>query len=324
MSYNTDSFGNTASGTAYGPYTTSPVTLTTPITYIEGYATGSYVFGIRLWWGSNSLMYGSEHKLDVEDLDCSEDPVYKIEYRLNVSSQLMGIRFTTVSSVLALGYADYTQTAFSNASNVFTNMSARTGAIGSDTVIWGATVYFTGPAPPAPISPHHHLCVAELGWPALAVLAHTSVVAKSLMNVGKLRSRLAIQAPSCDPPLTTSPADAQLWYRTFRAQENCKEMFLIYLPSILIASTLGYHAFGKWVPRAVGTLALVGAFFRHKYLNAYAEDADKREKPFYYASLSMKPIFYLAVVSSGYLVGKELYHTVMERVSNKSSEEGDE
>jgi len=94
-------------------------------------------------------------------------------------------------------------------------------------------------------------------------MAHAYVVAKNMMNVGKLRTALSIKAPSCEPPPTTSPNDAQLWHRSFRAQENCKEMFLVYLPSILIVFSMRCHVFGKWAPRAVGALALVGAFSRH-------------------------------------------------------------
>jgi len=319
MSYNTVGPVGTT-GNQEGP---NGIGYTTAVTQIDGYSSASYIYGIKLYWGGTSQMYGQTNSLSPVTLNCSGDAVMEIKYHIDATSVLRGIKFKTVSTAtLTIGYLDDDRiTAFSNSDNVFTNLTTFKGTISSVVTIWGATFYYTGTALQ---SARHPLCVAELGLPALAVLAHTVVVAKSLMNVGKLRRTLAIGAPSCDPPLTTSPSDAQLWYRTFRAQENCKEMFLVYLPSILIASTLGYHVFGKWAPRAVGTLAMTSAFFRHRYLNAYIEDADKRGKPFYFASMAMKPVFFLAVVSSGYLVGKELYHTVMGHVSKAPEEEEDD
>jgi len=307
-------YGST-SGTSEGPATGSQ---NTNVTKIIGYGDGSYIFGIKLFWGTTSFMYGSTGGASGITLSgLGDDPVNEVKY-LVTSGILRGVKFTTGGlRILEVGLTTATSTAFSG-SFEFTDMVTYKGTVNSVVVIWGATFYYHT-APPVP-----RLLPREMAWPSLAIMAHVFVVAKSLMNVGKLRTLLSIKAPSCEPPLTTSPSDVQLWYRTFRAQENCKEMFLVYLPSILIASSMGYHAFGKWAPRAVGALALVGAFFRHKYLKAYIEDADKRGKPFYYASLSMKPVFYLAVASSGYLAGKELYHAIQKFSSGKSSEEHEE
>jgi len=303
-------YGST-SGTSEGPGT---VGQTTTVTKIIGYGDGSYIFGIQLFWGTSSLMYGQTGGASGITLSgLGSDPVREVNY-LVTSGILRGVKFTTDSlRILEVGLTTAISTAFSGSTLEFTDMVTYKGSVNSVVVIWGATFYYKS-------VPIPRLLSGEMSWPALAIMAHTMVVAKSLMNVGKLRSALSIKAPSCEPPpTTTSPSDTQLWYRTFRAQENCKEMFLVYLPSILIASSMGYHVFGKWAPRAVGALALVSAFFRHKYLNAYIEDADTRGKPFYYASLSMKPVFYLAVASSGYLAGKELYHCIQECSSKKKS-----
>ncbi|ETO12218.1 hypothetical protein RFI_25158, partial [Reticulomyxa filosa] len=50
----------------------------------------------------------------------------------------------------------------------------------------------------------------------------------------------------------------------FLKKENCKESFLIYAPSILIASAFGHEMLGAWASRAVGALSLMGAYFRYQ------------------------------------------------------------
>jgi len=50
-----------------------------------------------------------------------------------------------------------------------------------------------------------------------------------------------------------------------------------------------------------------GAFFRYRYMKAYIADAETRGRPFRNALWTMRPIYYLAVASCGYLVGKQLY-----------------
>jgi uncharacterized MAPEG superfamily protein len=285
------------SGTSEGPGTGSQ---DTAVTKIEAWKNSNYIFGLKLWWGeSTSCMYGYDAVGTHVELVLEEGEYVKgIKYHLE-DGYLRGLRFIRNDGYLFnIGYLnDDKPTAFDD--KVFTDMVTKKGTLSDNNIVWQATFYYVNP--PMPL-------YATLACPSLGVMAHTAVVARSLMKVGKLRSQLGIKAPSCEPPPGTDPDKVQLWYRTFRAQENCKEMFLVYLPSILIASTMGYHAFGKWAPHAVGTLSLVGAFFRYKYLNAYIEDADKRGKPFYYAGMCMKPVFFLAVVSSGYLIGKELYH----------------
>jgi len=318
MSYNTAGPVGTSSGTSEGPGTMGH---TTDITQIIAYAGSSYIYGLKLYWGMTNVMYGSTNGLSGETINLSGDPVKRIKYHIDATGILRGIEFKTVSNAeFPIGYLNVSQAvAFNNTDNRFTDLVTYKGTVNGTVVIWGATFYYTGTAFGGELLAP--LCSSvELAWPALAVLAHTAVVAKSLMKVGKLRGQLGIKAPSCEPPLTTGPSDSQLWYRTFRAQENCKEMFLVYLPSILIASTMGYHAFGKWAPRAVGTLAFVGACFRFKYLKAYCEDADKRGPPFYYASLCMKPIFFIALASCGYLIGKEVYHHCVKRGAEEDDE----
>jgi len=301
MAYNTAGPFGTTSGTSEGPGTASH---TDSVTKIIAYSTSAYIFGIKLFWGATNVMYGSTHDLNGEVLDLTDDFVKEIKYHIDATGVMRGMRFrTSLGTIMSIGYLnDNKPIAFSGATNHFTDLVTYKGTVGGDVVIWGATFYYTGPAYSLRVS-----TVQRMACPALAVMAHTMVVAKSLMKVGKLRGELNIKAPSCDPPAGTDPAKVQLWHRTWRAQENCKEMFLVYLPSILIASTMGHEAFGKWVPHAVGAFSLVGAFFRYKYLNAYIEDADKRGKPFKFAGMCMKPVFLLAVVSCGYLVGKQIY-----------------
>jgi len=307
-----------SSGTFEGPGTAGQ---TTTVTKITSYSSTAFVYGIELEYGGTSKMFGVTNEAKAQPFNLTDDPVYKIEYVVS-SGQLRGLKFSNSTASLAMGLA-VTATAFNDADYLFTDMETYKGVVGGFlTVLWGAKFYYVDTTPSFRL--FRNVGPPEMAWPLLAVMAHVAVVAKSLTKVGQLRRALGITAPSCDPPLTTSPSDAQLWYRTFRAQENCKEMFLVYLPSILIASTMGYHAFGKWVPRTVGALTLLGAFFRYKYLNAYIEDSDKRAKPFYQATLAMKPIFFLAVASSGYVLGKELYHCVKGGCSARESSEEQE
>jgi len=147
---------------------------------------------------------------------------------------------------------------------------------------------------------------SEMAFSALGLMANAMVVAKSLKNVAKLRRDLNVNA-SNQPPQGTDSLKVDLWHRTVRAQESCKETFLLYAPAIVVATLFGQEVFGKWAPRAVGALSLVGAFYRYKYMNASIDDPKTKGTPFRNAAMAMKPVYYLAVVSCGYLVGKEVY-----------------
>jgi len=308
-------YGKTT-GTAAGP--SGPSGQSTYVNEFVAWADSDYIYAIKLEWTGGSpasVLYGdkSHGTKAVKTLGTGEW-VCAAYVDVDPQSFLRGLSFdSNINTGIYLGgeFGDTIYTAFSGSNDQWTDLIVYTGENGlGNTVIWGIEFYYNTPS----FFPYP----AELALPALGIMAHSMVVAKSLKKVGKLRGQLSIQAPSCDPPAGTDPAKAQLWYRTFRAQENCKEMFLVYFPSILVASALGYQVFGKWAARTVGILSLTGAFFRYKYLNAYIEDADKRGPAFRNAALSMKPVFYLAVVSCGYLVGKEVITSVRRRLSRQN------
>lgn len=119
----------------------------TPITKITAYANGSYVYGLKLFWGTSSKMYGSTHGLAGDDMDFEEDPVKEIKYHVDASWYLRGFRFKTISNtVYSVGYVSpSTITAFSNADNRFTDLVTYKGSISGVTTIWGAIFYYTGP-----------------------------------------------------------------------------------------------------------------------------------------------------------------------------------
>jgi len=302
-------YGKTT-GTSTGP--SGPSGQSTFVYKFSVWADADYIYGIKLFWdsGSTYFVYGDDSHGTKTTIEMGPGEWVCAAYVcVDPQNYFRGIGFDSNlnTGIYSGGYtAGAITTAFEDNSYKWTDMIAYTGTLGGNTVIWGIEFYYTAPS----FSP-----LRELALPALGVMAHTMVVARSLMKVGKLRSELKVIAPSCEPPAGTDPLKVELWHRTFRAQENCKESLLVYFPSILVASAFGEEVFGKWASRTVGILSLAGAFFRYKYLNAYIEDAQTRGAPFRYGTMAMKPVFYLAVVSCGYLVGKQLVDSLKKRLA---------
>jgi len=301
--HTTASFGlNT--GTVAGP--SGPKGTRIPVTKFTVWVDKEYIYAIQLYWKNATAIYGDNSRGSAETIELEKcDYVNGIYCDVDPNGGFRGFAVDShvKGGIWSGGYlADGTSTALIGAHNKWTDIQVWTGIQQSKKVIVGIKFYYTTPSVwPDP---------AILALPALGAMAHTAVVTASFFKVGALRYKLDVKAPSCEPPPGTDPAKVQLWHRTFRAQENCKEMALVYFPSILIASVLGYEAFGRWVPRAVGVLSLGGAFFRYKYLNAYIQDADTRGPPFRMALHCMRPVLFLAVASSAYLIGKEIYYGI--------------
>lgn len=92
-------------------------------------------------------MYGSTNGLVGDELDFTGDPVKEIQYHVDATGYLRGIRLKTVSGTpYPIGYLNVTQlTAFSNVNAVFTDLVTYKGTINNVTTIWGATFHYTTP-----------------------------------------------------------------------------------------------------------------------------------------------------------------------------------
>lgn len=132
-------YGSTG-GTAQGPGSDH----LTPVTYIIGYGNSSYVFGIKLFWGSTSLMYGQTNGLAAQEFDLTDDPVTSVKYVIT-SNVVRGIRFANSSGNLALGLTGGEFVAFSDPNDVFTDMQTWQATINGTKVLAGAKFYYTTP-----------------------------------------------------------------------------------------------------------------------------------------------------------------------------------
>lgn len=119
----------------------------TPVTKIIAYASGAYVYGLQLWWGSISKMYGYENGLTGDELDFTGDLVKEIKYSVDEAGILRGIRLKTVSgTAFLIGSLSVGQTvAFSGANYRFTDLVTYKGTVNGVLTIWGATFHYTTP-----------------------------------------------------------------------------------------------------------------------------------------------------------------------------------
>lgn len=131
----------TTSGTVQGPGNNQ----LTPVTKIVGYHTSAYVYGIRLYWGSTSVLYGQTNGVTGDVFDLTDDPVVSVRYLVNLGV-MRGIKFTTGDGrTLELGLIPATAVAFSSADALFTDLQTWKGTINGTPVLWGAKFYYTTP-----------------------------------------------------------------------------------------------------------------------------------------------------------------------------------
>lgn len=134
-------FYGSTSGTLHGPGSNQ----LTPVTKIVGYSTSAYVYGIRLYWGSNSFLFGQSNGVPGDTIDLTDDPVVSVRYLVNLGI-IRGIKFTTADDrVLELGLTPSTSVAFSGPDDVFTDLQTRSGTLNGTPVLWGAKFYYTTP-----------------------------------------------------------------------------------------------------------------------------------------------------------------------------------
>lgn len=136
----TETFGSAAGG----KQGKSPIGNTTPVTFINGYASGDLIYGIELKWGTTaSKMYGVTNSLDPQPLDAEDDPICQVRYCVNSSGLLSGVRFRTVNGfTLTLGSmcGSASSVAFNDIDDVLTNMVTYRGV-----ALTGMQLVYTGP-----------------------------------------------------------------------------------------------------------------------------------------------------------------------------------
>lgn len=147
----TDSVSYALTGHTAGPYGTTAGTMqpsgnhTTPVTRIVGYSSASYVYGIRLYWGTESTLYGETGGATGDEFDLTDDPVYRVHY-LVVNGVLRGIKFGTVDNrVFEVGLSPISTTAFSDINAVFTDLQTWKGSINANQVLWGVKFSYVTP-----------------------------------------------------------------------------------------------------------------------------------------------------------------------------------
>ena len=139
-------------GHAAGPYGSTTMSVEgpgsnqlTPVTKIVGYSSASYVFGIRLYWGSTSIMYGQTNGQTGSIFDLTDDPVNSVRYVV-VAGYLRGIKFKTVDNrTMELGLTPAASVAFSGTDALFTDLQIWNGVVNSAPAIIGVKVYYTTP-----------------------------------------------------------------------------------------------------------------------------------------------------------------------------------
>lgn len=116
----------------------------TPVTKIVGYGSTDNVYGIKLFWGTSSFMFGQTNGSSAQAFDVTGDPVMKVEYSVS-GGNLRGIKFTNSTASLTLGNMSGGAVAFSDLDAAFTDLQTWKGPVNDVMVIWGAKIYYTTP-----------------------------------------------------------------------------------------------------------------------------------------------------------------------------------
>lgn len=146
-----DSVAYALTGQVVGPYGSTTGTAQasgsnhlTPVTKIVGYGSTDNVYGLRLYWGTTSFLYGQTNGSSAQSFDLTGDPVYKVEYSVS-GGNLRGIKFTNSSASLTIGNMSGGALAFSNVDAEFTDLQTWKGDVNATMVIWGAKIYYVTP-----------------------------------------------------------------------------------------------------------------------------------------------------------------------------------
>lgn len=139
--HSTALFGSTF-GTVQGPVSDQ----LTPVTKITGYANGSYIFGIRLYWGTSSVLYGQTNGETGISLDAlADDPVTMVRYYVS-TGVLRSVKFTCSSGrQIEYGLPTSNSIAYSNPDSLLTDLQLVSGTISGTAVIVGGKFYYTTP-----------------------------------------------------------------------------------------------------------------------------------------------------------------------------------
>jgi hypothetical protein len=124
--------------------------LTTPLTGITTYASASYIYGIQLHWGTQSVMHGTTNGLQGETLVLSPqigDFINEVKYYVDTTGKLRGVRFkTTYGTIFKAGWLGIvSSTAFSCTNCALTDMTTYRGTVSGASVIWGIRFNYTSP-----------------------------------------------------------------------------------------------------------------------------------------------------------------------------------
>lgn len=140
-------------GHGAGPYGSTTGTMVssfsnqlTPVTKIIAYGNGSYVYGIKLFWGTDSFLYGQTGGATGDTLGgLTDDPVISVKY-LTTSGVLRGLRFITADGrILEAGLTTAQSVAFADPSALFTDLQVWKGSVNGVVVLLGFTAYYTTP-----------------------------------------------------------------------------------------------------------------------------------------------------------------------------------
>lgn len=146
----TDSVSSALTVNTAGPYgnstgTTQSGSHTTPVTRIEGYGSASYVYGIRLYWGTESALYGQTNGATGDVFEVGEDAIYRVQV-LVVNNVLRGIKFRTLEDrVFEVGLSPAATTAYDNPDAQFTDLQAWSGSVSGAQTLWGIKVRYVTP-----------------------------------------------------------------------------------------------------------------------------------------------------------------------------------
>ena len=146
----TASVSDALTGHSAGPFGSTLGTMqpsgnhTTPVTEIHAYGTASYVYGFRLFWGTESTLYGQTGGVTADVFDLDGEVFHKV--RTVVSGGILrGIKFSTETRTLEVGLTPATAIAFDNTEAAFTDLQVWQGNVNGRPVIWGAKVDYTTP-----------------------------------------------------------------------------------------------------------------------------------------------------------------------------------
>lgn len=116
----------------------------TPVTKIVGYGSTDNVYGLRLYWGASSFMFGQTNGSSAQNFNIAGDPVYKVETSVS-GGNLRGIKFTNSTATLCIGNCSGGSVALSDEDAVFTDLQTWNGLVNDDMALWGAKIYYTTP-----------------------------------------------------------------------------------------------------------------------------------------------------------------------------------